>query len=50
MPRLVAIVGSEISAKAKLIMKIGDTFQAVTDFDGGAPALPGFEVKTEFVF
>ena len=48
--RLVAMVGSEISAKAKLIMKIGDTFQAVIDFDGGAPALPGFEVKTEFVF
>lgn len=48
--RLVAIVGGEISATAKLFTKIGDTFQAVTDFDSGAPALPGFEVKAEFCF
>lgn len=48
--RMVAVVGSEVSAKAKLYTKINDTIQSVTDSDSGAPALPGFEFKAEFVF
>lgn len=48
--RLVALVGSEITAKATLFTQIDDTIQTVTDFDAGAPALPGFEKKVEFAF
>jgi protein-L-isoaspartate(D-aspartate) O-methyltransferase len=48
--RLVAVIGSDVAAVAKLFTKIDDTIQAVTQFDAGAPALPGFEKTTEFVF
>jgi protein-L-isoaspartate(D-aspartate) O-methyltransferase len=48
--RLVALIGTEVSAKAKLFTRIDDTIQTVTQFDAGAPALPGFEKKTEFAF
>jgi protein-L-isoaspartate(D-aspartate) O-methyltransferase len=48
--RLVAVIGSETSAKATLFTKIDETIQAVIDFDSGGPVLPGFEKKVEFAF
>ena len=48
--RLVAVVGTDASAKARLIRKIDGRYQERTAFDAGAPLLPGFELKKAFVF
>jgi protein-L-isoaspartate(D-aspartate) O-methyltransferase len=48
--RLVAVVGTESSAKAKLIRKIDGRLQERVAFDAGAPLLPGLEPKKAFVF
>lgn len=48
--RLVAAVGTEASAKAKLVQKIDGRFQERSAFDAGAALLPGFEAKKAFVF
>lgn len=48
--RLVAVIGSEISAKAQLFTKMDERIQVVADFDAGTPLLPGFEKKHEFAF
>lgn len=48
--RLVAVVGTDSSAKAKLIRNIGGRCQERSAFDAGAPLLPGFEAKKAFVF
>jgi protein-L-isoaspartate(D-aspartate) O-methyltransferase len=48
--RLVAVMGSETAAKAKLFLRISGGIQERTGFDAGAPALPGFESRPVFVF
>lgn len=48
--RLVAVTGSNISAKAKLFVKIDEYIQSIADFDAGTPALPGFKNIDEFAF
>jgi protein-L-isoaspartate(D-aspartate) O-methyltransferase len=48
--RLVAIIGKETAARAHLFIHIDSTMQDMPDFDAGAPSLPGFEVKEEFIF
>jgi protein-L-isoaspartate(D-aspartate) O-methyltransferase len=48
--RLVAVAGSETTAKAKLFLKVSGRIQEQTAFDSGAPALPGFESRQVFVF
>lgn len=48
--RLVAVIGSETAARAHLFIRIDSTIQEIPDFDAGAPSLPGFEVKEEFMF
>lgn len=48
--RLVAVVGKDTAARAHLFIRIDSTIQDVPDFDAGAPFLPGFEVKEEFIF
>ncbi len=48
--RLVAIVGGETASEARLFTKIGGSVQSVADLDAGAPLLPGFEKKPQFVF
>jgi len=48
--RLVAVMGTETAAKAKVIYKIDSRLQERTAFDAGAPALPGFEAKKVFAF
>jgi protein-L-isoaspartate(D-aspartate) O-methyltransferase len=48
--RLVAPMGTERAAKAKLVSKIDSRVQELTGFDVGASPLPGFEPKKAFVF
>ncbi|MBX2805322.1 MAG: protein-L-isoaspartate O-methyltransferase [Hyphomicrobiales bacterium] len=48
--RLVALIGNEVSAKATKFTRLGDKIQSVTEFDAGAPMLPGFTTTTEFAF
>jgi protein-L-isoaspartate(D-aspartate) O-methyltransferase len=48
--RLVAIMGSETSARAHLFTRIDSTIQDIRAFDAGAPLLPGFDVNPAFTF
>jgi protein-L-isoaspartate(D-aspartate) O-methyltransferase len=48
--RLVAIMGADVAAKARLLRKIDSQIQRITAFDATAPLLPGFEPKQAFVF
>jgi protein-L-isoaspartate(D-aspartate) O-methyltransferase len=48
--RLVAVIGNETAAKARVYTKFTDTIQGVTEFDAGGPALPGFEEALVFSF
>lgn len=48
--RIVAIMGADVAAKARLMRKIDSQIQRVTAFDATAPLLPGFELKPAFVF
>jgi protein-L-isoaspartate(D-aspartate) O-methyltransferase len=48
--RLVAVIGGDMAAKAKLVRRIGAHFDERSAFDAGAPLLPGFEPKKSFAF
>ncbi|MGB5093719.1 MAG: protein-L-isoaspartate O-methyltransferase [Parvibaculum sp.] len=48
--RLVAVVGSRTSARARLYVRSDGRISARDDFDAQIAALPGFEQKTGFVF
>jgi len=48
--RLVAVMGTDVAAKARLFQKIGAAVREVTAFDAGSPLLPGFEAKHAFAF
>ena len=48
--RLVAVVAEGAVGRAMQWRRLGGTFDARAVFDAGAPRLPGFERKVEFVF
>lgn len=48
--RLVTVVGDQNFGQAYLYRNIDGDITALSAFDAGAPALPGFEVEPEFVF
>jgi protein-L-isoaspartate(D-aspartate) O-methyltransferase len=48
--RLVAVVAEGVVGRAMQWRRLGGTFDARALFDAGAPRLPGFERKAEFVF
>jgi protein-L-isoaspartate(D-aspartate) O-methyltransferase len=48
--RLVTIMGSDTASKAKLVSKIDSRIQQRMAFDADAPILPGFELKSAFIF
>jgi protein-L-isoaspartate(D-aspartate) O-methyltransferase len=48
--RLVTVVAETAFGRAMQWRRLGGTFDARTLFDAGAPPLPGFERKKEFVF
>ena len=48
--RLVAVMGADIGAKARLFQKIGGSIREVVAFSAGCPTLPGFEARPAFVF
>lgn len=48
--RLVAIMGSETAAKARLFTKVDSSIQETMAFDASAPLLPGFESRNSFAF
>jgi protein-L-isoaspartate(D-aspartate) O-methyltransferase len=48
--RLVTIIGSDTASKAKLVSKIDSRIQQRMAFDADAPILPGFELKSAFIF
>jgi protein-L-isoaspartate(D-aspartate) O-methyltransferase len=48
--RLVAVISDHTFGRATQWRRLGATFDARPLFDAGAPPLPGFERKAEFVF
>lgn len=48
--RLVAVMGGDVAAKARVFQKVGAVARETVAFDANSPLLPGFEAKPAFAF